>query len=225
MKNSEKFEQAFNYFKKSYSYKMGGTQTVILPNGKSKHFDDREYYSGRGSKYNNNIKHDEIGDVKVSRKEYSAFLKMLKEREERRAINLKKAAEKAAEKAARIEEAKANGIYSLEKAEGDVGHYIELSDDESYNHHFDAERLARTLKISVEDAQLLNSNGKTYVFAKSADGNTYQLYHASLSCNHLNIHVSIASPEQISEFNHDEWASAPYAGLVGQTNKKNHFAC
>ena len=221
MKNSEKFERAFNYFKRPYSYKMGGTQTVILPNGKSKEFDDREYYSGRGAKYNSCIKHDKIGDVKISRKKYSNFLKMLKEREERIAINLTKAAEKAA----RIEEARANGIYSLKEAEGDVGHYVELSDDESYNHHFDAERLARTLKISVEDARLLNSNGKTYVFAKSDNGNTYELYHASLSCNNLSIHVSIASPERIAEFNHDEWTRAPYAGLVGQTENKNHFVC
>lgn len=78
MKNSEKFEKAFNYFKKSYAYKMGGTQTVVLPNGKSKSFDDRQYYSGRGAKYNNSVKHDALGIVKVSKKEYSAFLEYLK---------------------------------------------------------------------------------------------------------------------------------------------------
>lgn len=221
MKNSEKIEQAFNYFKKSYSYKMGGTQKVILPNGKSKYFDDREYYSGRGTKYNNSINHDEIGDVKVSKKEYSKFLQMLKNREERRAILLREAEEKAA----RIENAKTNGIYSLEEAEDGAGHYVELSDEESYNHNFDAERLATTLKISVEDVNLLNSTGKTYVFAKSDDGNVYQLYHPSLSCNNLNIHISIASPERIAEFNHNEWVNAPYAHLVGQSHKKNHFVC
>lgn len=221
MKNSEKTEQAFSYFKKSYSYKMGGTQTVILPNGKSKQFDDREYYAGRGAKYNRSIKHDEIGNVRITRKEYSAFLKMLKVREESKTINLRKAAEKAA----RIENAKSKNIYSLEVAGPDGGYYVELSDDEIYNHHFDAKRLSRTLKISVEDALLLNSTGKTYVFAKSTDGKTYRLYHSSLDCNNLSIHVSIASPEQIAEFNHEEWASAPYAELLGQTDKKNHFVC
>lgn len=36
-------QKTFDHFKKSYSYKMGGTQTVVLPNGKSRSFDDREY--------------------------------------------------------------------------------------------------------------------------------------------------------------------------------------
>lgn len=79
MKNSEKFNKAFDYFKKSYAYKMGGTQTVVLPNGKSKFFDDRQYYSGRGAKYNKDIRHDIIGDVKVSKSDYADFLKHIGE--------------------------------------------------------------------------------------------------------------------------------------------------
>lgn len=75
MKNSEKFNRAFDYFKKGYAYKMGGTQTVALPNGKSKSFDDRQYYSGRGAKFNKDVRHDIIGVVKVSRKDYADFLK------------------------------------------------------------------------------------------------------------------------------------------------------
>ena len=51
MKNQEKFNKAFIYFKQSYSYKMGGTQTVCLPNGKTQYFDDREYYNGRNIIY------------------------------------------------------------------------------------------------------------------------------------------------------------------------------
>lgn len=220
MKNSVKFEQAFNYFKTSYSYKMGGTQTVVLPNGKSKYFDDREYYSGRGAKYNSSIKHHEIGDVKVTRKEYSDFLKMLRDREERRLENQKEAAVKAV----RIDAAKANGVYSI--IEEEYGTYIELSNEESEGRFFDADRLARTLNISVKDALLLKSCGKTYVFAKQKSSDkTIEMYHPDLSANSLSISFSFPSKERILEFDHSEWASAPYAGLVGQTDNKNHFVC
>lgn len=221
MKNSEKFNRAFLYFKESYAYKMGGTQTVILPNGKSKFFDDREYYSGRGAKYNSNIRHDERGEIKVSRKEYSAFLAKLREEKARREQNIKEQAARAK----RIEAAKEKGLYSLsEKHPNDF--LVELTPDESHNQYFDAERLARTLNIKVEDVELLNSKGKTYVFARQiGTGKIFRLYHNSLSCNDLTIWVTEVSEETLKKFNHAEWASAPYAHLVGQTANKNHFVC
>lgn len=216
MKTSEKLQKAFDYFKKSYRYSMGGTQTVLLPNGKSKHFDDKQFYEGRGAKYNSSIKHDEIGIVKVSKKEYSAFLKMLKVQKENQAIAL----EKRNKYLKRIDEAKDQGVYFMD------GEFIELSDDEHYKKYFDAERLAKTLDISIEDANLLKSGGKTYVFAKQkSSGKILELYHPSLSCNEMKIHVSYPSKERIEGFKHDEWTSAPYADLVGQTENKNHFVC
>lgn len=216
MKTSEKLQKAFEYFKKSYKYSMGGSQTIILPNGKSQYFDDKKYYEGRGSKYNNSIKHDEIGIVKVSKKEYSEFLKMLKAQKENQAIAL----EKRKKYLKRIEEAKRQGVYFMD------GEFIELSDDEHYKKHFDAERLAKTLDINIKDANLLKSRGKTYVFAKQMSSDkTLELYHADLSCNGLNIHVSYPSEERIKEFNHNEWINAPYANEVGQTESKNHFVC
>ena len=121
MKRTQLTESAFSFFKKSYAAKMGGTQTVVLPNGKSKSFDDRNYYSGRGAKYNNSINHSILGEVKVSKKEYSEFLKFMKERE-----NVAKArllAQK--EKEARVQKAKENGIYSIE-ASHSGGFYVEL---------------------------------------------------------------------------------------------------
>jgi len=36
---------------------------------------------------------------------------------------------------------------------------------------------------------------------------------------------SIASPERIAKFKHEDWVNAPYAHLVGQTENKNHFVC
>lgn len=113
MKTSEKLNQAFSYFKNSYSCKMGGTQTVSLPNGKEKHFDDREYYSGRGAKYNSSIRHDEKGLIKVSRKEYSDFLKILKERD----LKMKQAVILRAENVKRYEKLKSQGLYGIKNEE------------------------------------------------------------------------------------------------------------
>jgi len=207
-------------FKKSYAYKMGGSQTIELPNGQQFAFNDKEYYSGRGAKYNASISHDNKGIIKVSRKEFSAVLKA--EREMKAAMKERGAERKAAAK--RYADNAAAGIYGVSVK--DYGTFIELSENESRGKYFDAERLAKTLNISVEDAELLKSHGKTYVFAKKLDGTgTIELYHNSLSCNDLNISISEAQPEKLAEFNHDEWAAAPYAELVGMTENKNHFVC
>jgi trehalose utilization protein len=206
-------------FKKNYSYKMGGKQTIVMPNGDRFDFDDREYYSGTGSKYNSSIKHDDLGDILVTSKE----LKEVKKQEKDRAKAIQVRVKEAKEKAKRIAIAKRAEIYNIEKKE--YGTFIELSDEEVYGRYFDVARLSKTLKISIQDADLLNSQGKTYVFAKSEDGNVYELYHSSLDCNYLSISVEVTTHERIAEFSPIEWQSAPYASLVGQTTKSNHFVC
>lgn len=103
--------------------------------------------------------------------------------------------------------------------------FVELSEEEADGQFFDAERLANTLKIKVEDAQLLNSGGKTYVFAQAEDGTIYQLYHPSLSCNRLSISIDVFSAEKMEEFRESWGAHGPYAGLLGQTKNANHFVC
>lgn len=207
-------------FKQSYIYKMGGTQTIELPNGQQFEYDDREYYSGRGSKYNGSIRHDIKGLIKVSRKELSAALKATRERKAR--IKQMESERAAAEK--KYADNKAAGVYGLRVE--DWGTFVELSEEERRFKYFSHERLAKTLNISVQDAALLDSPGKTYVFARKLDGTgVLELYHPSLDCNYLSISVIEASPERIAKFNHDEWASAPYAGLLGQTEHKNHFVC
>jgi len=212
MKNSEKYEKAFSYFKLNYDYKMGGTQTVILPNGKQKFFDDKEYYSGRGAKYNKNINHDIIGNVKISRSEYSLFLKKIKEQEE----NFKKTLKGQQEKEIRINNAKIQGIYSINE-----NGYIELSDN-----ILNAKRLAKTLNIKTEDAELLNSTGKTYVFAKQINSNkTYRLYHPDLSCNNLSIHIEENKKDEIENFKKSRGSHGQFAKALGQTSHSNHFVC
>jgi antirestriction protein len=216
----KQFTQEFaKRFKRSYAYKMGGTQTIVLPNGQEFQFNDREYYSGRGSKYNNSVKHDALGRIEVTKKQVAEARKEDRERAKR----MKELEAERKAKAQRIEAAKSAGVYNIEKKE--YGTFVELSDEESTGRYFDTERLARTLNISVADAELLKSEGKTYVFAKTAHGKILELYHSTLSCNYLSISVEEVSEERLKEFNHDEWANAPFAGLLGQTESRNHFVC
>lgn len=68
---TEAFNQVINhpeYFKKSYSKKMGGMQTIVLEGAGKFEFDDRQYYSGRGAKYNNVSMHEDLGEIFVSKK-------------------------------------------------------------------------------------------------------------------------------------------------------------
>lgn len=207
-------------FKSSYDYTMGGSQTLVFPNGQEFTFNDKEYYSGRGAKYNSAIKHDEKGVINIPKKAVAAFLKS--EKEKAQVIKKYLAEKKAAEKL--YNENKMAGIYGI--TENNESFHINLSAEEAEGRFFDAERLAATLNISVNDAYLLNSRGKTYVFAKENNSDRIlELYHANLSCNRLSIWVSYPTADRLKEFNHEEWASAPYADQVGMTENKNHFVC
>lgn len=208
-------------FKKPYQYKMGGTQTVVMPNGQRFEFNNKETYSGRGAKYNASIKYHYIGDVIVTKAQVKEAFKIIKDFE--KAIKLRLKEQKAKDK--RIKQAIKSGVYSLMPSYCGNGHTVELSDNEVYGKFFDSKRLAKTFNISVEDANLLNSHGKTYVFAKTADGRVLEMYHASLDCNNLSIWVAEATPERIAEFQPKEWQSAPFANLVGQSLNNNHFVC
>lgn len=207
-------------FKQTYTAKMGGSQTIQLPNGQQFEFNDKQYYNGRGGKYNSSIRHDNKGLIKISRKEFSAILKSERERN----IRIKEMIADRKSAAKRYADNAAAGVYGLKVTEHYM--YVELSEFEQESKQYDCAKLAKTLHIFIEDARLLKSNGKTYVFAKKIDGSgTLELFHPSLSCNNLNISVSEISKERIAEFNQSEWASAPYAAMLGQTNNANHFVC
>ena len=207
-------------FKKSYTAKMGGSQNLIFPNGQTFFFDEKEYYGGRGSKYNGSIRHDIKGDIFVTKKEVAAVIKKQKERN--KIIKAQKI--ETAEKLKRIAAAEKENTYNFILCENG-SKYVEISESETINKTFSVQRLANALKISPTDAALLFSTGKTYVFAKSEDGNIYELYHASLSVNNLHISVSIASPDRVYEFDKKEWDSAPFANILGNTENANHFVC
>lgn len=141
---------------------------------------------------------------------------MLKERSK----NEKLRKENRIKEIAKYETFKNKGLYEIHN------NAIVLSDEESYNKYFNAKRLAKTVDISILDADLLSSIGKTYVFAKQTrTGKTIELYHSSIECNSLFITLSYPDNKRIAEFNSEEWQNAPYAQLVGQTNNKNHFVC
>lgn len=60
------------YFPPNYGYKMGGTHTInITLKGKTvftAEYDEREYYSGTGAKYNSGINHDVVTiDISLNR--------------------------------------------------------------------------------------------------------------------------------------------------------------
>lgn len=57
-------------FKHSYTKRMGGTQTVIIEGIGEYYFDDRDYYTGRGKKYNNNSIHENLGNILITKEEF-----------------------------------------------------------------------------------------------------------------------------------------------------------
>lgn len=205
-----------------HGYKMGYKNILIVGNLTAID-DQREYYSGRGAKYNSSIRHGGTTTTMTERELNKAY-KVIVDREKQRDLAINNANIQRKETEARYEKTAKAGLYEL--ATFDYGTFVELSQFEKENKTFDPNRLAATLDITVEDATLLFSQGKTYVFATQiSTGKIIELYHSALSCNNLSISITYPSAERIAEFKHEEWASAPYASQVGMSNKKNHFVC
>lgn len=212
-------------FKMPYAKKMGGTQTIVMPDGERFYFDDRDYYKGKGAKYNNDNMHHYIGEVIVTQEQADLLeLELEEQRKRNEAIRIERERE-AEEKRQRLESAKKAGIYNIVRY--DYGTFVELSDEERLSRTFDAQRLANTLNISESDCELLKSEGKTYVYATTKDGNIIELYHSDLSMNHLSISVNYKGEslfnKKLSE--RESWVNAPFAKEVGQTEHLNHFVC
>jgi len=95
---------------------------------------------------------------------------------------------------------------------------------------FDKVRLAHTLKISEKDSSLVFSEGKTYVFAVTTDGEMIKIYHPDLSCNDFVITFRPSSYEELDGFR-KSWnlnstkKSRENAYFFGQTDNDNHFVC
>lgn len=115
------------FFKKSYGKKMGGTQTVILEGIGEFYYDDREYYSGRGKKYNNDRMHDHIGNVYVSKEEIDKLAMELA----KSACEMQKDAQERAKKA-RANYKKAAEIVGMERLEEAINIIRQIKDKSYY---------------------------------------------------------------------------------------------
>ena len=210
-----------NYISRPYCYAMGGTKTLFIDNKQVLFLEQKNIYSGRASKYNTSIRYDEqIYNITLNQLDkYKKEIGKKKYEEQKQNIKINKEFK---QKQKRIFEADKKGVYSI------YNNIIELSEGEQKFNTFNPSKLAKTLNISISDAELLKSSGKTYVFAQKLDSSEIiELYHADLNNNPLYIHVSKPTDERISEFkaNHANWFNAPYSQLLGQTENKNHFVC
>ena len=215
------YAEVLNYISKPYCYVMGGTKTLYIENKQVLFIEQKNIYSGRSSKFNKSIRYDEqIYNITLNQLEqYKKEIGKKKYEEQKNYALINKEFK---QKQKRIFEADKNGVYSI------YNNIIELSESERVFNTFNPSKLAKTLNISISDAELLKSSGKTYVFAQKLDNSEIiELYHADLKNNSLCIHVSKPTDERISEFkaNHANWFNAPYSQLLGQTENKNHFVC
>jgi hypothetical protein len=207
-------KQILLHIASSYVYKMGGTRTLIIDGVEVLKIDNREYYSGRGAKQNTSIRYDnqiykltsqEV--IKLSRN----IAKELYAEAKRCAANQK--AER--ERLKVFKECAAKGVYPFN------GSMVMLSDAESYNRSYNVDKLARTLNISREDAKLVGSEGKTYVFAKTNNGEYLRIFHPCLCCNPLYIHTNPITIADIVKFNRD-WRKLDN---INEDNLEYHFVC
>ena len=67
IENAKFYSENVCLFKVPYSKKMGGTQTIQIPHlNIEASFNDKEFYNGRGAKYNNDNMHDNKGVIIIS---------------------------------------------------------------------------------------------------------------------------------------------------------------
>lgn len=210
-----------NYISTPYCYAMGGTKTLIIDNKQVLFLDQKDIYRGRGNKYNTSIRYDEQ-IYSITSEQLEEYKKLIGKKKYDEQKNISLINKEFKQKQKRIFEADKKGVYSV------YNNIIELSESERVFNTFNPSKLAKTLNISISDAELLKSRGKTYVFAQKLDNSEIiELYHADLNNNSLYIHVSKPTEERIKEFkaNHSNWLNAPYSHLLGQTENKNHFVC
>ena len=215
------YAEVLNYISKPYRHAMGGTKTLIVDNKQVLFLDQKDIYRGRASKYNTSIRYDEQ-IYNITSEQLEEYKKIIgrKKYEEQKNISLINKEFKQKQK--RIFEADKKGVYSI------YNNIIELSEREQEFNTFNPSKLSKTLNISISDAELLKSSGKTYVFAQKLDSSEIiELYHADINNNPLYIHVSKPTDARVSEFkaNHAKYLNAPYSQLIGQTDNKNHFVC
>jgi len=200
-------ENAGTYFSKSFTKKMGGTQTIVFEDDflPKIELNKKEYYSGRGAKYNTTSMHEHI-DVFVTKKEFNERVnsraKSIFNQQKQKADSLKKMADFCK-------------LHGLKKS-----NYSGLYGAELFFTFGKKNEVEKELEVDLTD--FFNASGKTYYFTSSKIGNL-RFYH-----NHRQSYsFNFTTDEEINKFQKDResWISAPYAELLGQTENKNLFVC
>lgn len=186
---------------------MGGTQTITFEDDflPSIELDKREYYTGRGAKYNSNSMHEHI-DVFVTKKAFDSKVKI-----------------------------RANEIFTYEKTQAEAKKVLKNFCKENdlniknYSAFYngtaffeDDKKSEIENELNIDLTEFFNAGGKTYFFAETKLG-LLMFYH-----NHRQSYsFEIVTEEKRQEFanNRESWVNAPYASEVGQTENENLYVC
>ena len=216
IKESEAFyqENAATYFSKGYNKKMKGTQVIVFENDfiAKIELDDREYYQGRGAKYNNNSMHEHV-DTFVTLQEFNERVnhraKNLFERQKEKAVERKKMREFC--KQHKLSLSNYTSTYPGPSYPTVTGLYFERSKQN------DVEK-----ELGVDLNDFFNATGKTYYFAETKIGFA-RFYHN----HHQYYSFDLESEWQFKEFkkNRKEWLSSPYVHLLGNIDNDNLYVC
>lgn len=201
-------ENAATYFAPSFSKKMGGTATITFEDDflSSIKIDKREYYIGRGSKYNSNSMHEHI-DLFVSKKEFNERVAS----RGKRLFDYEK--EKNEKRRNLIKFCKLNGITS--KLYSEFSETMGVFFDEKFQKEIEKE-------LGVDLTDFFESKGKTYYFANSKIGRL-EFFHN----HHQSFSFKFVSEEYENKFkkDRDSWVNARYAYLLGNIYNPNLYVC
>ncbi len=167
--------------------------------------DERKYYEGRGAKYNKASMHENVNTF-VTKNEFNMYVKKVAKRHFEHQKTL-------------IKERK--DIRELcKKFNLNPKHYIYSTIDGLF---FTAEKkeIIET-ELNINLTEFFAATGKTYFFVETRIG-ILQFYHN----NRQSYSFHLSSIEERSKFyqNREDWVTAPYAHLLGQTNNINLFVC
>ena len=201
-------ENASVYFAASYNKKMGGTQTIVFENGflPTIEKNDKEFYSGRGAKYNNASMHEHI-NVLVT-------LEMFNEKVNTRAqLFFDRQKEEKLNRQRLTSFCKANGLNKNNYTDVTGGNCV----------YFEREnKNAIELELNVNLEDFFNATGKTYYFSETRLG-WLQFFHNRRQSYSFNI---VTLEDKLKFDNEREsWISAPYAADLGQTDNDKLFVC
>ena len=200
-------ERAADFFSKSFSKKMGGTQKITFEDDflPAIELDEREFYAGRGGKYNSTSMHEHI-NVFVTKSEF----------EEKVNIRAKMFFERQKE-----DKNKSNELIKFCASFG-LNSKLFSSVSENYLFFEKSKKSEIEKELNIDLSEFFATSGKTYFFAESNIG-LLMFYHN----HHQSYGFEKVSEEKRQEFLNERkgWVNAPFAKEVGQTDNKYLFVC